>query len=339
MLLFALFLSAFDPDVPPRFWKFERDALFPLQMALAQNRNDEALTLSVHAVENKNQVTRYWSFIYRGVALDRAGRREEALASYASAVALHKGDLGEVGLAKPLTQLEHLDDILRDVRAGTPFTVQRENLSGVQSLALVPDSVPPAKGWPLVLRIGHPRQLDQMIAQLRQIRRHMPKDEPFLFVTTDILTLENDCAVDAADLVSSVPKRFSGFVDALTSRLPVDRERIYLTGFSFDGVWAWMLGYAEPLRYAAVAALSSVSYPKPIQEGIKKGTTLPVCVLRGAKDPLVKRHLVQETSTGEHLVRNNPSSIFKILPNTDHSGVENEADQCLQWLARWRRGG
>lgn len=43
------------------------------------------------------------------------------------------------------------------------------------------------------------------------------------------------------------------FLDDICDTLPIDRERIYLTGFSMGGTGTWMLAMAEPKRFAAIA--------------------------------------------------------------------------------------
>ncbi len=43
------------------------------------------------------------------------------------------------------------------------------------------------------------------------------------------------------------------FLDYICDTLPVDGQRIYLTGFSMGGTRTWMLAMAEPERFAAIA--------------------------------------------------------------------------------------
>ncbi len=47
------------------------------------------------------------------------------------------------------------------------------------------------------------------------------------------------------------------FLDACATRYPIDRRKLVVLGFSQGGVMAYSLAFAEPERYAAVAALSS----------------------------------------------------------------------------------
>ncbi|MBR7133920.1 MAG: prolyl oligopeptidase family serine peptidase [Clostridia bacterium] len=43
------------------------------------------------------------------------------------------------------------------------------------------------------------------------------------------------------------------FLDYICDTLPVDRDRIYLTGLSMGGTGTWMLAMADPERFAAIA--------------------------------------------------------------------------------------
>ena len=45
------------------------------------------------------------------------------------------------------------------------------------------------------------------------------------------------------------------FLDEICESLPVDRERIYLTGLSMGGTGTWMLAMAAPERFAAIAPI------------------------------------------------------------------------------------
>lgn len=45
------------------------------------------------------------------------------------------------------------------------------------------------------------------------------------------------------------------FLDYISDSLPIDRERIYLTGLSMGGTGTWMLAMAERDRFAAIAPI------------------------------------------------------------------------------------
>lgn len=45
------------------------------------------------------------------------------------------------------------------------------------------------------------------------------------------------------------------FLDYICDTLPIDRERVYLTGLSMGGTGTWMLAMAEPERFTAIAPI------------------------------------------------------------------------------------
>ena len=45
------------------------------------------------------------------------------------------------------------------------------------------------------------------------------------------------------------------FIDEITETLPVDKDRVYLTGLSMGGTGTWMLAMADPNRFAAIAPI------------------------------------------------------------------------------------
>ena len=45
------------------------------------------------------------------------------------------------------------------------------------------------------------------------------------------------------------------FLDYICEALPIDRERVYLTGLSMGGTGTWMLAMAAPERFAAIAPI------------------------------------------------------------------------------------
>jgi predicted peptidase len=55
------------------------------------------------------------------------------------------------------------------------------------------------------------------------------------------------------------PQQLLRFIDELEKRYKIDLDRIYLTGFSAGGSWAWFTAMAAPKRFAAVVPLAGVS--------------------------------------------------------------------------------
>ena len=73
------------------------------------------------------------------------------------------------------------------------------------------------------------------------------------------------------------------FLDYIEQTLPVDKKRIYLTGFSMGGTGTWMLAMAAPDRFAAIAPVcgSGICWNAGIIREI------PVFMYHGDCDPIV----------------------------------------------------
>ena len=73
------------------------------------------------------------------------------------------------------------------------------------------------------------------------------------------------------------------FLDYICDTLPVDRDRVYLTGFSMGGTGTWMLAMAAPEKFAAIAPVcgSGIYW----NGGIVKG--IPIYMYHGDCDDVV----------------------------------------------------
>lgn len=77
------------------------------------------------------------------------------------------------------------------------------------------------------------------------------------------------------------------FVDRLLAELltrySVDASRVYATGFSNGGMFAYMLALKRPERFAAVAVVSGAMYPTQQQTHIP----IPVMIIHGTDDSVI----------------------------------------------------
>ncbi len=71
-------------------------------------------------------------------------------------------------------------------------------------------------------------------------------------------------------------------VEDIAARHPVDRARVYATGFSMGGSAAWNAALARPDLFAAAMPVSGIA-PDPALAPRLRGT--PLCVLHGDADP------------------------------------------------------
>jgi predicted peptidase len=77
-------------------------------------------------------------------------------------------------------------------------------------------------------------------------------------------------------------------LDDLQARLPIDPQRIYLTGLSMGGRGAWLLGAFHPERFAALVPICG-RRPGPVRFKERAATMrgLPIWAFHGARDTVV----------------------------------------------------
>lgn len=80
------------------------------------------------------------------------------------------------------------------------------------------------------------------------------------------------------------------FVDEALTAYPVERERVYLLGFSQGGAMGYDLALRYPERFRGLAALSTWLPPALAQTLPRSAATrgFPLLVLHGTEDPLVE---------------------------------------------------
>ena len=98
------------------------------------------------------------------------------------------------------------------------------------------------------------------------------KDFPFIVVSPQL---------PAQDAWSS--DVLAALLDEISTRLPVDTDRVYLTGLSLGGYAAWDVACDLPERFAAIAPVCGVGDP----DRACRLRRVPVWAFHGARDPYV----------------------------------------------------
>lgn len=118
------------------------------------------------------------------------------------------------------------------------------------------------------------------------------------------------------------------FLDYICETLPIDMDRVYLTGLSMGGTGTWMLAMAAPERFAAIAPIcgSGICWYGEI---LKK---VPIMVYHGDCDEIVP---IECSIDMVHAVnRHGGNAQMKILHGVKH-GAWNAAyqgDELYTWL-------
>lgn len=123
---------------------------------------------------------------------------------------------------------------------------------------------------------------------------------------------------------------FDAFFRDLFSRFHVDPDRVYVSGLSQTGFWAWYLGAFRADRFAGIAPMSAVTWH--VNRFGRNFLTLPVYVLHGDSDktcPVAQPRALSETLKGLGVdVR------YKEIPGAGHEyAVWGNLPEGLTWLA------
>lgn len=118
------------------------------------------------------------------------------------------------------------------------------------------------------------------------------------------------------------------FIDHVCESLPIDEDRVYLTGLSMGGTGTWMLAMADPERFAAIAPIcgSGIYWNgEPLKE-------IPIMVYHGDLDDIVP--LQNSIEMIKSVNRRGGMAKIKILYGVGHNAWDAayEGDELYTWL-------
>jgi predicted peptidase len=166
-----------------------------------------------------------------------------------------------------------------------------------------PDAAKGGKRWPLILFLhGAGERGEDNAAQLKFFPTDMVAAENRERYRTFILAPQcppgrawsarnlNELLEGKETNPAAETKAVLAMLDRTMEELPVDPDRVYLTGLSMGGFGSWYLAALEPRRWAAVVPICGGGSPKvaPKIKGI------PIWVFHGGKDTVVPPRLSQE---------------------------------------------
>lgn len=122
-------------------------------------------------------------------------------------------------------------------------------------------------------------------------------------------------------------------IDDLVSKLPIDEDRIYLTGQSMGGVGAWATIAAHAKRFAAAAPVCGMWNP----EDAAKMKDLPIWAFHGEKDTTVPVDGSRRMITAIKEAGGNPK--YTEFPGVGHGswGPAYDLDEFWTWLFQQTR--
>lgn len=120
------------------------------------------------------------------------------------------------------------------------------------------------------------------------------------------------------------------------ARLPIDEDRVYLTGLSMGGGGALWLGLTRPDVWAAIAAVCPAA-PAGTEDFAPNAVNLPVHLFHGALDPLVPVAVSREWQ--KRLIEQAASVEYKEFPAAKHNSWDAayKDGAIFDWFAKHRR--
>jgi poly(3-hydroxybutyrate) depolymerase len=127
------------------------------------------------------------------------------------------------------------------------------------------------------------------------------------------------------------PEEMTVLLSQLLRRLPVDKDRVYLTGFSMGGYATYQWASVHPETFAAIAPVSGAGHP----EDACNLRRVPIWAFHGAKDEAVKP---ESDEAMVNAIKACGGDIkFTLYPDVGHSSDAAYADpQLYQWFLEHR---
>ncbi len=123
------------------------------------------------------------------------------------------------------------------------------------------------------------------------------------------------------------------FLDHICDTMPIDRERVYLTGLSMGGTGTWMLAMAAPDRFAAIAPVcgSGICW----NAGILKD--MPIFIYHGDCDETVP--IYESITMVKRVNKCGGNARIEICYGIGHSAwdIAYSGDELTNWLLSHRK--
>jgi len=131
------------------------------------------------------------------------------------------------------------------------------------------------------------------------------------------------------------PVALDAMLDELLQRLPIDPDRVYLTGLSMGGIWSYGWGTLHPERFAAIVPISGGWNP----EDACRLKSVPVRAFHGAKDDVVP--MADSQAMVEAIRACGGDATLTVYPDAGHDAwTRTYEDPALyEWLLKQRRPG
>jgi predicted peptidase len=120
-------------------------------------------------------------------------------------------------------------------------------------------------------------------------------------------------------------------IDHIIAALPIDPDRVYLTGASMGGYGTWALATLHPELFAAIAPVSGGGVP--LLAGQLKD--VPVWAFHGGEDDVIP---LSETQVMVDALKANGADVrLTIFPDCGHDTPAYEVTELYEWLLSHKR--
>lgn len=125
----------------------------------------------------------------------------------------------------------------------------------------------------------------------------------------------------------------NAFLEDMMDELPVDRNRVYLTGFSMGGTGTWMLAMAYPEKFAAIAPICGTG----IYWNAGAVAHLPIFMYHGDCDNIVP--VTESVKMLESVNKRGGNAKLKICYGVGHNAWDYAYtdEELMNWLLEQRK--
>ncbi len=130
--------------------------------------------------------------------------------------------------------------------------------------------------------------------------------------------------------------RLDAILDEIEARYPVDRSRVYLTGYSMGGGGVWRVAYRHADRFAAAVPMAAHT-PAPSEDWSRALMRLPILVFHGSADDLAPLPAAQ--TMVEALRRVGADVELRLIQGADHGDLTRlyRDPELYAWMLEHRR--
>ena len=181
----------------------------------------------------------------------------------------------------------------------------------------IPENYTPQKEWPLIvcLHSGYSREDDYLLTWLRAAKSKgymvlAPKSVRETWSAIRLPGIPPNPILDRRSIRTMLEEVWNTYA--------VDRQRVYLTGFSDGGIFTYVLGIAYADIFAGIAPVAGRIHPAVdhlLRRG--QGKDLPIFIIHGEQDPIFAVDVTRQTRDGLRKIGYNVT--YKELPDWGHA--------------------